>query len=148
MQFALENVVLASQRKRLYGVNKMVLTLNDILNISPILHKLSKQTFQGKTVFQIARLIKLVDEELNTLDTARQKIIDKYGEKDEKGQLIVSENGQVHVSPANTDSCNQEFYELLSTEVNIDASPLSLSCFDSVELTPNEALLLGKIVED
>ena len=126
----------------------MILTLNDILNISPILHKLSQQTFTGKMVFQIARLIKMVDDELNTLESARQKIVEKYGVRDENGNLKVNESGQVHISPENYDACNQEFYDLLSTEVNIDASPLSLSCFDSVELTPNEALLLGKIVED
>lgn len=126
----------------------MVLTLNDILNISPILHKLSQQTFTGKMVFQIARLIKMVDEELNTLESARQKIVEKYGVRDENGNLNVNENGQVHISPENYDSCNQEFYDLLSTEVNIDASPISLSCFDNIELTPNEAILLGKIVEE
>ena len=125
----------------------MVLTLNDILNISPILHKLSQQTFTGKMVFQIARLIKMVDDELNTLESARQKIVEKYGVRDENGNLKVNESGQVHISPENYDACNQEFYDLLSTEVNIDASPISLSCFDNIELTPNEAILLGKIVE-
>lgn len=126
----------------------MILTLNDILNISPILHKLSKQTFTGKIVFQIARLIKLVDEELNTLDTTRQQIIEKYGDKDENGNLIIANNGQAHVSIENAEACNQEFYDLLTTEVNIDTSPIPLSCFDNIELTPNEALLLGKIVEE
>lgn len=126
----------------------MILTLNDILNISPVLHKLSQQSFTGKMVFQIARLIKLVDEELAILDDARQKIIEKYGIRDSEGKLEITDDGQIHISPADYDACNQEFYDLLSTEVNIDAPMLPLSCFDNIQLTPNEAILLGKIVEE
>lgn len=126
----------------------MTLTLNDILNITPVLRKLAGQPFPGKMVFRIAKLIKACENELACFEEARKGVIDRYGARKDDGELDITEDNQIRIQPEKIEDCNREMMELLSNEVEMDFEPLPLSCFDNVELTPNEVIMLEKIIEE
>lgn len=114
-------------------------TMNDILNVEKVFKKLINQSLTGKKAFVMARLAREVEKEVTTFESTRMELIHKYANTDENGEMIVDDNGNVHLSEENVKSCNQELLEVLSQEIELNASPLQYDWFDSIELTMTEA---------
>lgn len=125
----------------------ITLTLNDIFNAVPALREISTKEFPGSTTFKIARLIRELDKEIQLFEEERMKIANKYGEKDENGNLIPQENGTIKIPDDKVQECNEEFQALFNTQVEINANKLPIEIFDSVEMTPTQAMNLEAIVD-
>ena len=122
--------------------------LNDIVNATETFNKIMQQSFKGSLAFKIARLARELDKEMQTFNTERQKIIQKYGEKDENGELIVDEKGLVKFNKTNIKEINEEFNSLLNTELEINADKLPMDSIDNFEITPQEMLQIEVFFED
>ena len=114
--------------------------LNDVVNATETFTKIMQQSFKGSLAFKIARLARELDTEMKTFNEERQKIIQKYGNKDENGELIIDENGNVKFDNANIEEINQDFSSLLETELEINADKLPMDSIDNFEITPQEML--------
>ena len=125
----------------------ITLTLNDIFNAVPALREISSKEFPGSTTFKIARLIRELDKEIQLFEEERMKIANKYGEKDENGNLIPLENGTIKISDDKVQECNEEFQALFNTQIEINANKLPIEIFDSIEMTPTQAMNLEAIVD-
>ena len=125
----------------------ITLTLNDIFNAVPALREISSKEFPGSTTFKIARLIRELDKEIQLFEEERMKIANKYGEKDENGNLIPQENGTIKIPDDKVQECNEEFQALFNTQVEINANKLPIEIFDSIEMTPTQAMNLEAIVD-
>jgi hypothetical protein len=125
----------------------ITLTLNDIFNAVPALREISTKEFPGSTTFKIARLIRELDKEIQLFEEERMKIANKYGEKDENGNLIPQENGTIKIPDDKVQECNEEFQALFNTQVEINANKLPIEIFDSIEMTPTQAMNLEAIVD-
>lgn len=125
----------------------ITLTLNDIFNAVPALREISTKEFSGSTTFKIARLIRELDKEIQLFEEERMKIANKYGEKDENGNLIPQENGTIKIPDDKVQECNEEFQALFNTQVEINANKLPIEIFDSIEMTPTQAMNLEAIVD-
>ena len=123
------------------------LTVNEILTLNENLGKLMEQKFPASITFTLARLIRFCSEEVKTFENARYQIAERYGKRNENGELDVNENGQVAINPDKIKECNEEFAELLRSEIEINVNKIPLSAFDGLELTPKEMLSLEPIVE-
>ena len=122
--------------------------LNDILNASETFNKIMGQSFKGSLAFKIARLARELNKEVETFNTERQKILTKYCEKDENGELVVEENGNVKVIQDKIIEFNDEFTSLLNTEVEINADKIPMNNIDDFDITPQEMLVLEKFFEE
>lgn len=122
------------------------LTMGEILNAAPVLTKLTNQTFSGAATFKIARLLKALDKEITIFEETRTKMVQDYGEKDEKGMLI-EKDGQIHVMSDKIETFNSEINALLKSEIEINSEKLSIDYFENIELTPVEASLIEVVVE-
>lgn len=125
----------------------ITMTLGDIFNAVPILREISEKEFPGFVTFKIARIIREFDKEIQLFESGREKIAYKFGEKDENGNLVFLENGNIKVPEENILECNKELRELLDTEVEINAEKIHVDIFEKIEMTPSQALLLEPIVE-
>ena len=114
--------------------------LNDVVKSTETFNKIMQQSFKGSLAFKIARLARELDTEMKTFNEERQKIIQKYGNKDENGELIIDENGNVKFDNANIEEINQDFSSLLETELEINADKLPMDSIDNFEITPQEML--------
>jgi len=114
--------------------------LNDVVNSTETFNKIMQQSFKGSLAFKIARLARELDTEMKTFNEERQKIIQKYGKKDENGELIIDENGNISFDKTNLNEINQEFNSLLETELEINADKLPMDSMDNFEITPQEML--------
>lgn len=114
--------------------------LSDVVNATETFNKIMQQSFKGSLAFKIARLARELDKEMQTFNAERQKIIQKYGNKDENGELIIDENGNIKFDNSDLVEINQEFNSLLETELEINADKLPMDSIDNFEITPQEML--------
>lgn len=114
-------------------------TMNDVLNIEKVFQKLVNQSLTGKKAFAMARLAREVEKEVATFENIRMELIRKYANKDENGEAIIDDNGNVHLSEENVKLCNQELRESLEQEIELNVGPLHYDWFDDIELTMAEA---------
>ncbi len=121
--------------------------LNDVVNSTQTFNKLMQQPFKGSLAFKIARLARELEKEMQTFNNERMKIIRKYGKKDENGELIIDENGNVNFDTDKINELNNEFNSLLETELEINADKLPMDSIDEFELTPQEVIGIEKFFE-
>ena len=124
------------------------LTLGQIASMNEIMGKIMEKPFPANMTFKIARLARELAKEIQTFEEARVKIAEKYGKKNENGELDVSTDGKVSIPPEKISACNQDFKELIATEVEINASKIPLAAFENVELTPREMMLIEPIIDE
>ena len=58
------------------------ITVNEMINIYGTLNELMSKNFSGKNAFNIARLARELNKELETFDQARKQVVDKYTLRD------------------------------------------------------------------
>lgn len=116
--------------------------LADVMNSMETLQKLAGQTFKGKTAFQIARILKKLDEEIKTFNDTRAALINKYGKRNENGELIVDENGNCSLKEDGLVDFNKELSELLNTVIEVNAEKLNVEELSEGSFTPGEMIVL------
>ena len=122
-------------------------TINEILNVTPVLRELAVKPFKGAMTFKIARLIRELDKETALFEESRSKLADKYGVRNENGELDVSEEGTIKLQADKISECNEELTNLLLTEVEINADVLPANAFDDIEISPIQAIALEAFIE-
>ncbi len=118
-----------------------------LINSAEMLQKLSKQDFTAKLAWKIARLLKAAEAEIQSFNETRMTLINKYGEKDENGQLITDEIGNCKIDEASVTEFSKQLNDLLDTEVEINANKMKMEDLEEVKFTPNEIGLLEPFLE-
>ena len=121
--------------------------INDLLNSVETLQKLSNQNFKAKLAWQVARLIRAVESELQTFNDTRLNLIRKYGEKDENGDLLTDENNNYKIIPDKANDFSNELNELANSEVEINANKLDFALLEDLDFTPVEMAVLEPFVD-
>lgn len=121
--------------------------LNDIINASETFSKIMRQTLSGALAFKIARLARELNKEVETFNSERQKILDRFCEKDENGNFAQTEDGMIKIIPEKISDFNNEFQTLLDTEVEINAEKIPLKDIDEIKISPQEMLNIDKFIE-
>lgn len=123
-------------------------SVREILNSAEIMQKLSKRQFKGKVAFQIARILRYIDEELKSFNEARSNLIEVYGERDESDNLIMDENNNYKIQKDKITELNQEIEELLNTSIQINADAINMKDIENEDFTPADILLLEPFIEE
>lgn len=122
--------------------------LNDIVNSVDTFQTIMGQSFKGSLAFKIARLARELNKEMETFNEQRRKILNEYCVKDENGELKPDENGNVQIIPDKINEFNNEFSNLLATEVEINADKLPMDSMDSFDITPQQMLNIEMFFEE
>lgn len=122
--------------------------LNDVVNATEAFNKIMQQPVKGSLAFRIARLARELNKEMQTFNEERQKILQKYAKRDENGELITLENGNVTFDNDKLAEVNTEFDSLLNTELEINAEKIPMNEIDSFELTPQQTLDIEMFFEE
>ena len=127
----------------------ITMTINDLLNIAPVLRELINKPFRGATAFKLARLMRELDKENALFEESRMKLIEKYGKKDENGTLIMTEDGSnIKLQEDKLEECNEEMINLISTQIEINADKIPLSAFEEIEIAPSQAISIEILIEE
>ena len=119
----------------------------DLVNSATILQKLSGMSLKARLAWQIARLLKAADVEIQSFNETRMNMIKKYGEKDENGELITDEKGNCKIPPEISSQFTSELEDLLKTEVEINANYISFEDIENLDFTPVEMNQLEPFID-
>lgn len=118
----------------------MKITLGELKSAIEALNKIIAVPLSVKVSYYLSKTIKVINEELTHLEETRIKLVEKYGQKDEKGETSVTKE--------NFPKFVEEFKQLLSEEVEINIKPIKLSEVLDVKLSALDILALGTLLED
>lgn len=124
------------------------ITLKDIVQNIDFYLQFSKQTMRAKTAYKFSKILKQVVEEYNAYNEERQKLIQKYANKDENGNVIYGENNSATMSNENYANYSEEIEGLLSAAVMLNFMPLKLEELDNINFTPSQMTTLAQFVEE
>lgn len=112
----------------------ITITVQDIVSSINTFKAIAAQQLPVKTAYSIARLIKEIDRENEIFISARQSLINKYGQRDEDGNLI-SEDGNLYIQKDKIQIFKEELQELLNSEIELNAEKISVENLGDVQLT-------------
>lgn len=126
----------------------ITITANDMLNSIGTFKEISEKPIQIKGAYAIARLIRELDKESTTFDESRRKIVEKYCQRDDSGEIKTNEDGNVFVQEDKVTEFNDELKSLLETELEINADKIKLDTLGDIELSPLQIVNITPFIED
>lgn len=121
--------------------------ISDLLNGTDALKKLSETELKAKLAWQVGRLLKAADAEIQSFNEARLNLIKKYGEKDENGELITDENDNCKITQESISDFTNELNELVESEIEINANKINIDSLGDKEFTPSEISQLEVFID-
>ena len=119
----------------------MKLSNERLVNSVGVLSKLTNLELPIKLSYALSKNITKIDVELKAYNMEREKLLNKYGEKDEEGKLKLSEKGEVNI--LDRENFNKEIAELLQCESEIDIHLIDLEKIDTeIKITPGELMII------
>ncbi|MDB2075618.1 hypothetical protein PMZ66_08370 [Clostridium paraputrificum] len=112
-----------------------------LVNSVGVLSKLTNLELPIKLSYAFSKNITKIDAELKAYNMEREKLLNKYGEKDEEGKLKLSEKGEVNI--LDRENFNKEIAELLQCESEIDIHLIDLESINTdIKITPGELMII------
>lgn len=124
----------------------ITITINDLINSTETLQKLSQKDFKAKLAWSIARLLKAAEVEIQSFNDTRMSLIKKYGEKDEQGELITDDKGNCKIENDKIEAFTGELNELLNSEIEINANKIDFNLLENIDFTPSDMTVLEPFV--
>lgn len=119
----------------------MKLSNEKLVNSIGVLNKLTNMELPIKLSYAISKNITKINRELVVYNKERQKLIEKYGEKDEESKLKTKEDGTINI--LDIDSFNKDLKEILEIETEVDIHVIDLEKVDvDINITPGEIMLV------
>ena len=124
----------------------MKLSNEKLVNSIDVLSKLTKMELPIKLSYAFSKNITNIDRELVAYNKERQKLIEKYGEKDKEGNLKTKEDGTINI--LNIDNFNKELKEILEIETEVDIHLIDLESTNvDINITPLELMLIDYMIK-
>lgn len=119
----------------------MIFTLGELKIMEPVLQKLNEATVMDiSTAYRLAKFLKAVATELQTMEELRIKLVERFG--------VTMEDGAVKVCDANIPDFHHEYTLLAETTVSIPFAPIPVSKLGSVGLAPRDLIMIEKILTE
>ena len=126
---------------------KNILTFDSIYN--KIKEASEKTSISVKTLYKINKLAKVIEEEKDFFQTEMEKIINTYGERDDKNQLVILEGGKsIKIDENRLQECQNKVNELYVLEVELPDITFKLDEFDGCGLTLEDINIISLFIED
>jgi len=127
----------------------MKIKLGSLNNVLDSLNKLIDKEINIKTSYKLSKLFKQLANEYNIFEENRMKLINKYAEKDEIGNVRVNmENNSVFIIDNNKEKFNKEINELVNIEVEIFIEKIRLDDLGDIKVSPRDLFNLDFLFEE
>lgn len=125
----------------------MKVNMNTALQIKGISATVVDAKMPTKTAYKFMKLLKAIEEEETFFNEKMRDIIFEFGKKDENGQPIFLENGNVEIIEGKEAECNDRVRELEDIEVDIPDTKFTLEELEVLELSPRDIYALDPVIE-
>lgn len=124
------------------------ISVRNLLESATTLQGIMQKTLKGRPAFLLARIAREVDKEYTSFNNTRMQLIQKYGEKDENGNLVADESGNNKIPQSAIEDFNKEVSDLLETKVQLNVNAIPLDDLKDIDFTPQEMLALEVFIEE
>ena len=121
--------------------------IGDLVNSTDALQKLADKQLKARLAWQVARLLKAADAELQGFNDTRMNLVKKYGEKGEDGNLITDEKGNCKIIAESIADFTTELNELIESEIEINCNKIKIEDLENLDFTPSEMTSLEKFID-
>lgn len=123
------------------------LTNKEIIEKVGMLGGISDRKLPVKVSYAIAKNISKIESELKHYNKEREKIVDKYCEKDEEGNLKI-EDGNYAIKKEEKENWNKDMNDLQEIVVEIDAHTFNMDLLTGYDMSPNEMMCIDFMLEE
>lgn len=116
-------------------------------SVHDALKRLREAPLPLKEAFIVKGLVKRVQEELTKFEETRLECLQRYGEKDESGDLKIDDKMQIVITKENQLKFAEEFNDILSLEIEFEKIVLSVDKLDGVALSANDLDILEPLID-
>lgn len=95
------------------------MTIEKILNIQPAIQRLIEMDLPAQKAYELVKVAKIIDRELQAFNETRNKLIEKYGEK--------TEDGNTKVKDENIEQFSKDIQEIIVNEIDVPEFKISIS---------------------
>ena len=114
----------------------MTTTMSNIINFNVFYDEVRNAKIPLKLAFKLSNLTKAINEKTEFYREELQKIFKEYGELDENGNILPTEDGRgVKVKPGTEMECMTKINELHSLEVELPDITFDIEEFGDIEMT-------------
>lgn len=122
-------------------MDKQTMTLRDLRAAAPTLQKLLSADLPPRLAYLLAKAIRAINTELETIESVRAGLIKRLGEEQTDGSWQVTADKTAEFQAA--------WDELLDTETTLGIAPVPIRLFpDSLHMSPAEMLALLFLLEE
>lgn len=117
----------------------MQLKMQDVLSFVTFYETVKNQKLTMKTAYKLAQLARAIESESTFYRETLSKIIDQYGQKNEQGELIPTEDGTgVKLMAGKEEECYKAVFELQNVDIDLPDIQFDIEEFANIELTVTE----------
>ena len=116
--------------------------------LQQLLSKIKSMNFSIQTQYKFLKISKAVENELEIYEEQRKSLIQSYAEFDDKGQLIISEQGGIKIKEECLQECVKKINEINSLQITFPDIYFSLDELEPLGLTLGELDLLEPFIKD
>lgn len=114
----------------------MILKMGEIINFNYFYNEVKDKKLSLKVLYKLSTLAKAIDEKTAFYREKFQEILKEYGELDENGNLIPTEDGNgIKVKPGTEQECIMKINELQKLDVDMPEIKFDIEDFGDIELT-------------
>lgn len=126
----------------------MKLSNREILENVNSLKSIAQKQLPVKASYAIAKNISHIESELKIYNEERQKLIDKYAKKDNKGNVKADKNGQIQFKEGCKEKWNKDIAELLNIENDIEIHKFNINELSGLNVSPAELKTIEYMIEE
>lgn len=126
----------------------MRLKAQEVYDMYSAIDALTSETTTMPAAYYIAKNTKIIKEEAAALDEARQKLIAKYGEKKEDGNLNIQEDGRIKIANTDLNNFNEEMSKLFQVDLDLPIKKIPLSALEKLNVSIRTMEALLPLIED
>ena len=117
----------------------MQLQMQQIINFTTFYEVAKQEKLSIKTTYKLAQLASIIEKNVNFYYEKLREIVKQYGQTNEKGEPVLTEDGQgVQLRPGTDEECNKAMLELTTLEVEIPDIWFGVEEFSTLSLTVAE----------
>lgn len=114
----------------------MITTMSNIINFNVFYDEIRNAKIPLKLAFKLSNLTKAINEKTEFYREELQKIFKEYGELDENGNILPTDDGRgVKIKPGTEMECMVKINELQSLEVELPDITFDIEEFGDIEMT-------------
>lgn len=120
-----------------------------ILGIKNFCDIIKKENMPIKTAYKFSKLLSRLNEEVRFYQERFYEILEKYGEKDQEGNFIFTDDGKnIKINSDKLTDCQNDINELNNLEIVVDNIKFTLDELSFLNLKIEEVDLFFPLIEE